>query len=374
MEQSWNSCYFAADVPDLQLSYSAGDVVTLKIYNSEGTTLLGSLTEEYAPDEDGNIVVRDAGKVAMAYLEPLDISGSAMERTTSRNRVRVVVEISSGGVVTDTHSTYVYYSKVRTNPTANPEAYHGFLSQYRRRTITMDTPICLSYSSQLSPRLVVTYVHGGSVLSERLTLQDTALAAGWNVTYFLTLENIASRVATATSTTVAAADILRVKAVLLQSGTECDSLIFDIDRGHQRQCTVMLFTNAFGLPETEPFTGEDSRGIDMDSEFAYMDGRYAKAWTELTDEHKVNSGYVSRERYHSLCDLAESDVVRILDGGTPGEEITITKVDLGDVRPRREPVTAVVTYRPSARTQRVFGRGLSPTVRIFDRTYDQSFE
>lgn len=368
----WNNAYFAPDIPDLQISYSQGDTIAITVASLSGTTL-ADIQEAYAPDEDGYVTVRDMADIAMAYIEPLDVAAMPPLLSTFNPAVNITVTVTHTDNTTSTYTTKARFATSRTTDTPlDPDTYDGFLTRYTKRTITPRIPIILSHRTGLGVTLSVTYLNAGVLKSADIVLSATS-TTGVNVRC-LTLAYLATQTATATGHAVNTDDIVTVKAMLTNGGTVCDTIIYNIDQAHQRQQTAFLFTNLFGCPEAEVLTGSDHTEADIDAQFAYRNRQYRRSWQQIDDKHTVNSGYVTREQYQSLRDLAQSPLVMIIKSDGTLEEATVTDIELNDTHPRSTPTTATVKYRIANRTQQRFLRQRQTATRIFDNTFDQSFE
>ena len=369
MATAWNNIYFAQDVPDLTIPWADGDKLRIIVSDNAGN-VVATIDEAYAADQSGNITVTNIGDLAMAYISPFSLDGVPAHGTLIAPWCRVAVNVMHEDETTTTYSTKIYYATARTH-IANPEQYMGFLSRSSHKVITTDVPVCLSTAASNTVTLGVVYKSG---MMRYVELPLTTPGQSGIAVYFLTVAYVAQLAATATEREISAKDIYEIRAMVMSGGMAIDNISFVVDGFHSRNSTVFLFTNCFGCPEAEGFFGADTQNVDMDSEQAFMDNHYRKAWADLTVTNKVHSGHVTRDKFASLHDLAVAPKVYLMRTEDDMEEVTITDIDFGYEKPVTRPQSVAVTYRIAAKTQDVYVRELNPTVRVFDVSFDQSFE
>ena len=368
---SFDTSYFALDVPDLSVAVTVEKRVTITF--SHGGEELGTIEEIYYPDEDGNIVIRGLGELAMSYLKPMPAELFSDSRHVKGWDAGVVslsilvenAEADSTSVLSEPpvrFSTEVYYCSTRCNIT--PASFEGFLNRYSQRTISPLQPLMLTHKqfSQTSVRWIVRYENNGSIgEGQRMDIISRTVGS-------LYLEQFQVH-------ELSAEKVLEVVVECMDDQQVIDRIIYKIDHGHQRQQTAFAFTNCFGAWETEALTGADERKDELEATFGIIESRYRKVHTELTEEHRVCSGFISAEQYQSLLDMARSEHVYLLnDDGTLGEEVTITGIEFSEKKPHTTPNAVYLTYRVSNMHQEVFERKQPQTGRIFDDTFDTTFE
>ena len=370
----WNQQYYAPDLPDLQLSYAEGDAITIQVATLQGD-ILATVNEQYAPSADDTITIRQLDAVAMAYIKPYDIGAGIPQLSSFTPAVNLTVTVTHADKTTTSYTTTIYYATIRTSTAAyplTPSQHNGFLTTYTDRTITPAVPVIISYRSQLSASILVTYAQDGFLRSERLQLLSGSHAI---TVHCLSLAEITAMLNQATGgASVSPENIHHIRAELSSQDAVTDTINFHIDHLHNRQATAFLFTNCFGCPEAEVLTGNDHLTTSLDAELAYIDGKYRRAWEELEDIHKVSTGHITRQQYQSIRQLAQSPRTLILQADGSTEEATITAIDLSDTTPRSSTVSAIITYRIANRIQPVLNRPLQPPVNVFDTTFDPSFQ
>ena len=369
MTTQWNNRYFAADVPPLTLRYIEGDAVTINISAPDGTQLM-ELSEIYAADPDGYFTIYDVDRLAMKYLDVPMPTTTPENLTTYQPWVDVSIVVSHADESSDTYSTRIYRSSVRTS-IADPSQYKGFLTRYTDKPMTAELPMCLSCRADLQVKLGVTYVVGNTLKYTELTLNTAGQA--YVATHYLPTDCLASLVAHQTNDDIDKLDIINIRATLLDAATEMDSINFRYSRSHKTQSTVILFLNCFGCLEAEELKGEDTSNIELEGEQAYIGGKYRRSWSQAVESHEVVSGHLTREQVTSFRDIADSEWVMLINTDGSLEEITLTDVDIDDKTPRTEPVTATITYR-RADGHGIHSRQQQTSVDVFDGSFDETFE
>lgn len=414
---SFDSFYFAHDLPDLQVAFNHECAVTFNVYGvgtsfvesmsgynrdyyishpgtsyARGVIPIAEIDETYYPDADGNITIRGLRELMMCYLEPMGKDKYQGDSTKWYYPCLALdIEISAtntstGELVpaTQRFSTAVYYSRV--NNATSPLYHLGFLSQYRQRTITPDMPILLSYIyfSNMGVRYRIGYIGDDNSLCEEVGELGIRTYEGEQSWYDFDIITNERRIGDFASLCNVSGD--RVFSVTFERYTQeevdedivehiVDKLVVNIDHGHCRQKTRMWFVNCFGVPEVEMLTGSNTRSDEMEAEFSFIDNHYRKTYNEITEQHKVSSGHVDEQQYNSLLDLADSEEVYLLnEGGTIGDEVTITEMEFSDKRPHTEPTSVTLTYRTAEKQLRRLDRSYTEPDGIFDDSFDDSFE
>lgn len=376
--------YFVLDLPDLKVAADGKRVVFFQFYDPSNMVmngepvaldLISEFAETYYPDSDGYITLRNLGDMARSYLSPRKLSAVNMANATqvwSRPYVLLAIRVCNPELYTQVYGTYstcVYYSNIRIG--VQPSSYGMFLSRYHARKVLPWQPMLFSHIifSNWSSKLVVAYKDSeGAPHRATHTFSVNGAELHDVLHYNLTLASIA------TLLSIAADSIVSVDIFLLDNGTVQDYISFEIDRDHHRKPQGFCFTNCFGVPETEVLVGKDVRSDKMESEHSFVSNVYKKVYTELTEEHKVCSGFIQSDTYHSLLDMVRSEEVKLLENATMGEEVAVTEIDFSEQRPHTAPNSVYVTYRVAERHQQKFVRDPQLPTRIFDESFDDSFE
>lgn len=413
---SFESFYFAHDLPDLQVAYDHECTVTFTINEvgrSKVQTMgydrdyyienagadyayavieIASIEETYYPDENGNITLRGLRDLMMCYLHDFSKDEYKGDSTKWFNPcLELVITISASSTSSDEivpaperFHTAVYYSRV--NSATSPLFHVGFLSQYRQRTITPDMPMLFSYIyfAGLTVRCRVVYLAADNSLQE--LVQELPVSTSLYESACHDFDIIMREQTVMEFSTICHVEADHIVSVTFERYAEddgsdyvahavLDRIVFKIDHGHCRQKTKFWFTNCFGVPEVELLTGSDTRSDEMEAEFSHINNRYRKVFSELTEQHQVYSGFVSSEQYNSLLDLVSSDQAYLIDdAGNIGDEVTFTELEASDKRPHIAPTSLKLKYRAAEKQLRRLDRTFAEHGRIFDDSFDTSFE
>ena len=379
-----NSGYYAQDVPILECDFAEGGSVVFAVLDASGTQL-DSWSEHYYPDASGKIQIHGLGTIAMSYLDTAGLDGESGSSTPWVTvKVTVAYTDANDDEVSTVYQTDVYYSRTRTY--FDPEVYNGFLTRFTERTILPNQPVTFSLrcfgDNKGYPMLAfgVTWVDDDGALQyqywkdeedeEIADKTDKSIATLW-----YSLADLAAMAAAASEKDCEAGQIIKVTVELYRyyrKYTLTDSMVFNIDSGHQRQKSVFLYANCFGCPETVAFTGSDERTNALECELAYMSDEYRRSWSDVEETHTADSGPLNEEGYRACVDLATAPDVRLIGSdGSIGDKAVITAVNYVDVKPRTEPVRVQVTYRV---TDRIQDRHVRVPYRVFDDSFDETFE
>ena len=393
---SIDSSYFVVDVPDFGWS----GVPTARALEFTVTPVVGStvtFTDPCVADGNDSVVFRGLSQLLESYVGGLSLTSSLFTSSCLSVHAlacasfRVTLHLETEETpVTSTLSSVAYYSRSRMS--FLPVGCRMWLSRYHRRRVSASHPLVASsfVFPSIDIRLRVSWMSAGvSRLTELSSLAGSAslsLSESFSV-YAVTpkdavvlcysLSAIASAVTSSVGSPCLASDICHVYADLLHSGSVVDTLEFEIDHGHRKLEQLVAFTNCWGMPEVESFTGSDARTTEVDGEYSWMDDAYVKTCGQEVTSHRLCAGSVTEAQRSSLRDLSSSPEVYLLrDGATScWERQTVTGIEMSDRRPRTQPQTAYVTLRPSERHQEVVSRSVCPVVEgVFDETFDETFE
>lgn len=330
-----------------------------------------SFTEFYAPDERGEVAVRDLGRLALSYFPQAPILLG--ERWTGHRSVIIDAVVTAGDVELGTFSQTFYYASCRTNI---PQAYkyRGFLARSRRTTHHVGQSNMLSFFQRGQTLGIGIGYHEGSnpCWSEFPVL--TADDSGRMMTIDLSVQYIILWLYTNGLLYIDAGQVDYLIIYLKADGEVMDAIQLDIDH-IPAEYVHMAYLNAFGVPDTLCFRGREQRTADLQADFVTAGHTYRSINSRMDIYHQVHSGYITDLQRDCAEDLACSPSVYLYNGYTLGERITITEVNFEETgRPRTEPINVSVKYRLANETQRVIERDMTLDYRIFDHTFGNAFE
>lgn len=360
---SYNANAFCLDDEPIILSEVTGTIdVQFTANRPDGST--DRFTEVYTPDSNGQIIIRDLGRMALTYFEPYSFRLDGDTTAGDGVLLDAKVYLSNTGSLLGSFTKRFYYANCRTT-ISDPLKYRGFLSRFHRRTIHPDQQIILGFICNGQTLGVGIKNANGYDQVDVMTAEDNHQL---KITCF-SLDRICEL-----KTQWVAEEISYVIFYLYNAEGNIDAIQFDIDRSFKMQRTDFIFYNGFGVPDSLFFTGRDTRTAEMEAEFSTAAHEYRKLSTELNVKHQVNSGYIDEVTRDTAEDLITSSFAWLYSGKQLGEKITITEVRFEESLPRTEPVNVAITYRLANETQRVIDRDMTLDYRIFDHTFGVEFE
>ncbi|MGL4852895.1 MAG: hypothetical protein ACRC3Z_09685 [Phocaeicola sp.] len=365
-----NTGCFCPDMGDVILSEVTEDVI-IDFVVYRGSDIIYTWSERYTPDDMAIIKVRNLGKTMFDFFQLLEL----LNVTTSLDaifRQSVAIEgrvkDESGGMITAFGQTF-YYCEQRVG-TYLPE-YNRFFNRYTQRKVRVGQFVPLYYRSEHSLKVGVAYYDKENVLYSFVTFADSGQYLQFQYRN-LSPERVLKLLNEQQGISVSMADLLYYEAYLYDGAVLVDKIRFDIDTLYHKQLTHFLFYNLFGLPETIYLTGRDETAGEFKGAYGMINDIYEKIDTELNELHTVNSGYITEADYESIKDLVRSKELYRYEGGTM-EKITITDVDITRERPRTTPLNVKLTYRIADEKGAPFSRPELFSDRIFDKSFDYTF-
>lgn len=140
-------------------------------------------------------------------------------------------------------------------------------------------------------------------------------------------------------------NLLFYTVTLSSDGKQVDGMRFSVDRDNNAdEARHFLFYNLFGVPDSFTFKGRQTEEQSVDSDFGYAGRSYVQIDRLVTESHKSNTGWLSKEAKHAAYDFLDSPLTFVCDGETI-RRITVTEVDSSFSRPSSEPDSLTVTWR-----------------------------
>jgi hypothetical protein len=154
------------------------------------------------------------------------------------------------------------------------------------------------------------------------------------------------------------------------SGHRGNAMRYILDKGGSYPPTVLLFQNCFGGVESFLCRGVCKLGHDSEREKASMGGRTFNAGQTSLLSYTVNTGGLTQELGESLIDLLNCRSLMLVKGNDViPVQIASENVSLPNYRDKL--ATAEFTFTYSVKNLTIYR--YDPSKRIFDYTFDQSF-
>jgi len=251
------------------------------------------LDEEYVPDKNNQVVIRNLGKFCELALWGVWCTGE----TSWQNDAAGTFSFLINGTVDA--SSYVIFSRMKTKKDA---AIPGWLSEVNRKVTRTG---CLEYVSiLLAPALHVTvtgYSSDGS--SATATLLDVPSSGS---TAPATIDVSPSRIMS-----LVGIDIIRY--LVTCNGYEYEFLI---DNSKYLDVRLFRYKNVYDMPETLSAVGGLSISGNNESETASMYGIDRKFGLKVSDEYTANSGVIFLQSDYKLWhDMLNAQEVSVYQDG-----------------------------------------------------------
>ena len=353
------SMYFSADIGDIKISNVSGTLGVKYIINSTNT-----ISEKYYADSNGNVTIKDIAKLVEAYYNFPIYGESTTEYTLDAATVQMTCTDSSGSVSV---SFKMIYSNAKVN--CNPDECHFFLSRYRLIKTNKQRIEFITLFKTGSVKLItgVAYINSGKAKFKKITL---ALSTKNDCCYtrLVSLKSIASLAG------ININDVLFYELYLYVSDILTDKIRYEIDTDQKPSDINFLYRNLFGGFETVSFSGYMTDTPEISASVDVLLDKHQRHSISLKDSHKAYSGFVNAEKYNAIRDMLLSPVTYLLNKNFQAEEIIISESDMERTTPSSEAFGISVSYYPAYQASYGFTRDNGIKDRIFDKTFDHTFD
>ena len=335
---------FSYEFQQLQVSTDE-ESVDIALTDSSGVALI---SETYYPDAEGAVTLYDLDKVIDAFIgiAPFD-------------DFRVVLD---GAVAA---SVRVFRCSVATDLTASQFVRSRFFLSSDTPRVTSPGRYEVLYWYQ-SEALAVTasYVAYDESQPGKLLKGSVQLKGGLPVL-----------VGSLVSVNVSPERIFASPERLLKYTVTCGqrSQTYIVDARSVPADPAVIFRNRYNVWDTYYFTGTKTTDPQFDREMAWINGQYINYKTSEMMQYKAMTPPVGPDDVVAIEDLVRSPELHLLkpDGST-GDLITILDADIAADNKDNSLMRLTVTYRRAAR---ISAKSFAyPSAKIFDTTYDDSFE
>lgn len=353
---------YASNYGDITVS-DITDSVTV-ILQVEGNTVL---EERYYPDANNNVIIHHIGDVLLAYFTRPDNA----RLTDSRRKLFLNVTISIGSSFS--HDQIVFYSTIK-NDIEIDFAFAKFLTRYQKKRTSVSRCEFLSfYDNSQSIYLGIAYLHNGEPQFFRFKWKDCGNTHE-GISLDVSLLKMVGLVQSGTNHAISDADIIYYEAYSVIGEEVVSEIRFINDKRFFPQEQHMLYYNSFGLPETITFRGADKRSVDPNATYAVMQDEYRKVDSLPVIYDEVNTGYIDRVEADCIEELLISDNVYLYTTTGIDKKIVFTEVNMEKRKPDNVPISYTLTYRPAALKCLEYKSIIYNASRIFDKTFDYTFE
>lgn len=371
-----NGGVFCHDMGDI-VAHGIGVATTVDftILNSD-KEVLSEFQEQYYPDASGDIRISGLDEVMSVYLHDSKVAdlfspdsnykdiGGPLTMQMSFRMQGVYNRPGDGSLITQDF----YPATARTG--LFPSEYKYFLSRFRERDVFTDQLLTCAYifRGQVLMCGIAWQDDDGKTCYKEIELTVSGMADGHICMHQYKPSDIANR------TGVAAEQLLYVTFMLMDGSTRIDYMKMTFDNRKHPERTGFVFKNLFGVLEHLVFTGKNKHTADLEGTFSWIGRKYRKMHTDLTSSHTICTGWIDKDTHNSVKDAIRSEDVYMVNDLKLGDMVTITGIDIEYEKPSDRPVSAAITYRVSDKIQECFTRARQLGTRVFDDTFDKTFE
>lgn len=327
---------FSPSADDLTVVAGGDVVLATTITAADGSTVFDN-TSTYSPGADGLVHLAELSELVNAAVL-LSLKPSTMLTTGLRTASCQLTILATSDTLHDQkqcRALYMWRDMTEIKPM--------FATQVRNRRFIegVPQPVSVLTAGMANLKLVVgaAYRTAGGLQWKEITMQPDCSAD-----YFTLLADPDS-IRLATSAPDGATLLYYVLTLYDLASQQLDCIRFDPDRKTRpSSATHFVYYNLFGVPECITFRGKSEEHQELDTDFGYAGREYVRLNAAVTESHKVNSGWLTKEERHAVYDFMSSPCACVYIGGEL-HRITITELDSSISRPTSEPDSVSLTWR-----------------------------
>lgn len=362
---------FCHDMGDVVLMYANGEVTVKFSVTDAAGVKVSEFEEQYYPNANSEIHISGLSEVMECYLQGASVTDLFAPDSNYKDVggfATLSMEIYESGKLVKTCAQMFFQANSRTG--LFPAAYKYFLSRFREREVFTDQLLTCAYifRGQTLKCGIAWADDEDKMCYKEVVLATSGVQNGHIVMHQYKPSDIANRAG------VTAEQLLYITLMLMDGTQRIDYMKMVYDSRKHKERTGFAFKNLFGVLEHIIFTGKNKHTADLEGSYSWIGRKYRKMHTDLTSSHTVCSGWIDQDTHDSVKDAIRSDEVYIVDELKLGDMVTITGIDLEYNRPSDKPVSAAITYRVSDKIQERFTRARQMGTRIFDDSFDKTFE
>lgn len=321
------------------------------------------LSETYYPNELGFVEIKGLNSLLLPYISMPDLN--ALYDLSKYEPLSVQIQCTDQSGTTQ-FQIYVYYNML----TSNHKVSEGLILSRYQEVVT--APGREEFFSFIAGKT--------TVLSIEAAYWDGDNARYKTKTNTIAVQDVCNYTHVRASVSHIAEElIIPAESILYydisvknDEGSE-DKIRYKIDRYRKRSQTTFLYHNTFGMPETITFVGLQRYEPEFNNNLVSMLYNEKQVDADFKDIRTVYSGYMLPEKYDSLIDMLSSSDVRLLEDGQ-NVPIVFTDIDFSHRRIGNERINVSLTFRPSIRQSGRFIRPDTLKSRVFDKTFDYTFD
>lgn len=320
------------------------------------------LEEEYTPDADGVVYIRDIGKLALLYMPAVALS---LNQGVDGSSIIFSIDLVEGGLDPDIIEQNVtfYRTDIDFIGSITPELIMLMpLSRATTKTTGQGRKEFISFYDSNIVKLYAVFSNGTADVG--VTVDD-----------FLPMLEDGDMYRVNVSPAVVAAAVGCTEAQLVYYNVYQDTaaiIRFKMDHRSFVNKTTFVFRNAFGAQETFTCVGHDVKEGKWDREYGVIHNSVMQTARDKSEQIKVQTGFVMPGMVDVIDDLLNSDAICVLEGSNL-VPVVILEEDFTRTTRKNEPRSYQITYRYASNYIKAT---YTPFVKpgVFSETFDETFE
>ena len=350
---------FISEIGEIEISGITDEQLNVRI-ETGGTEIFN---ESYYALK-GNVVIHEIGEMLRSYFSLHDPKGMSSNVVSYYQAPLSITAVFSDKQDTVRKRFKAYYSRCRTSVSPSEALFLTHENSVRTAYDRMEY-LTFIVREGISVDIGVAYLDMGREKYKR-TGQELDAVLG-----MVALSFSLGRVAGMSG--IEASSIIYYDVMLKENGAVKDKVRYVNDDRQYRNVTNFIYRNAFGMPETMSFIGLAEYIPELEGDLVELLTKTTRTDTRYMDCRTVNSGYLSARQYAKALDLVTTDTLYLYDGDTL-KEVVVTDIDFSHKRTGSEKINVSLTFRQASRRHLAFGRIGNIRERIFDKTFDYTFE
>ncbi|MDD3194400.1 MAG: hypothetical protein PHU68_01190 [Paludibacter sp.] len=350
--------------PTSSLTSEYGDIILgsviekLSLEISYNETVI--LEEDYFPDDNGKVVIRDIGKVASMYFSNTDID------LVNRNGiVTFTIKLTENTAPVDVviKDVVFYLSTIDYKGTINTDQLISMpLTRSPLKSTGPGRKEYISFFGNADVTVYAVYSDGNRDVSKTLSAFNTLVSVDSIYRIDVSPEVIAGLIGCPIS-----------NLVYYSVYTNANTIVkYVMDHRGFTSKTTFIFLNNFGATETITMIGHQVRDNSWNREFGVVYDKMLISSADKEDLITVNTGYLLPGMADVIDDLLSSKEVAVIDGDVIVPVVIIDEDFKRDTH-KNAPKTYEITYRVASNTP--YSKYV-PLARlgVFDESFDNTFD
>lgn len=350
---------FISEIEEIRISEIKNELLNVQIL--VGDTEI--FNENYYAS-DNTVKIYETGKILRDYFlleEPKGISDNVIFYHLPPLSVTIVV---SDGQETVRNSFNAYFSRCRASVLPSDALFLTHENTIRTAYDRMEY-LTFIVREGIAVDIGIAYLNIGKEKYKRIS-QELDVVPGM-VAFSFSLGRVAE------ISGIDMSSIIYYDVMLKDNETVKDKVRFINDNRQYRNVTNFIYQNAFGMPETMTFTGLTEYSPELEGDLVELLQKTVRTDTGYIDSRTVNSGYLDTRQYGKALDLITTPSLYLYDTEIL-KEVVITDIDFSHKRTGSEKINVSLTFRQASRLHLAFRRIGNIRERIFDQTFDYTFE